>query len=212
MTCLRWIAAVLFLTWLLGATAACLKGEVTAHFSPQPSILPGQTEYAVTTCSTEAVTLSGGLVWAAATPTISPVTRANVLSVAKQATNMSWQRKVLMGIEFASYGVAAAASGQYVKIKEIPGPVWAGIGVALRTATTLVNQNVPAFDMPDNYLPPLMQIPAGACLEYSMFASTQPGKEAFSAVVGQKLQKPSSTTPYLMAPPTVTPLPYKGVP
>lgn len=144
-----------------------------AYFSPQPipSHLPGLTQYAVQICSTgQQVVTPGGLIYAAAQSKISPVTRSAVTAAYLQQAGRSPWRITALVLEGSAWVATALLEGGVVKVKEkyrAALPVFAG---GIRTVTTLVKAEVPPGTIPDNLIPPLVQIPAGGCVELVMFA------------------------------------------
>ncbi|MBI3665015.1 MAG: hypothetical protein HY236_02125 [Acidobacteria bacterium] len=174
-------------TFLLFLAASAAWAQVRATLMPQPAVIPGITQYGVEVCSEQNVTLSGGLVYAAASGEISPVLPSKIQEQMAAMTRTSWQRKVLLGLEYASWGAGAAAGGSLIKIKE-PGlqALFPAVGAALRTATTVWKKETPTYNLPTNVLPPVFQIAAGGCGEYSLFARSKPDEKPFTIDVHGK--------------------------
>ncbi|HYM13611.1 MAG TPA: hypothetical protein VEU62_22920 [Bryobacterales bacterium] len=164
-----------------------LLGQVRATLMPQPSAIPGTTQYGVEVCSAASATVSSGLIYAAASSQISPVLPSKIEEMLGQYTRTRWQRKLLLVLEYASWGAGAAAGSGLIKIKE-PGlaAAFPAVGVLLRTTTTAWKTQVPAYGMPANILPPLFQVAAGGCGEYSLFARSKPDEKPFTVEVAGK--------------------------
>jgi hypothetical protein len=170
---MRYLLAVV--VWA-GTCGAQVKGT----FAPQPDTIPGLTEYLVVVCNRaeKAVTVEGLEVYRAAAQKVNPVTRTTVGREAAAAAKKSPWRWVPTVLEFTSAGVAAAQAGKKLKIKELPGWVAPAVTVGLPAVITLLRKEAPVFEAPENLVPPFLNLApgpgAGACAQFSLFASGAP--------------------------------------
>lgn len=168
-------------------SSGALLGQVRATLLPQPSVIPGMTQYGVEVCSVSSVTVSSGLIYAAASTQISPVLPSKVEEMLGEYTRTRWQRKLLLVLEYASWGAGAAAGSGLIKIKEPAlAAAFPAVGALLRTTTTAWKTQVPAYRMPANILPPIFQVAAGGCGEYSLFARSKAEEKPFTVEVAAK--------------------------
>lgn len=167
---------------LLFLLAICARTQTTFRVYPQPVRIGGLTQYLVSACNTgpTALNVQAAQVWAAAYMSgVQPATHENVLAEANRVRGMSWQRKVLLTLEVLSYATTLAATTDIIQIdlttargKAIASAIPA-IGVSIRAATTLIEQQAPSFTMPEQsrLLPNLFLLPTGACADYLMYGS-----------------------------------------
>ena len=159
----------------------------TVHFAPQPSNLPGADQYAVTVCQDgKATNMSAGKVYEAAISyDVSPLTNSTVLDLGKRATKNSMARKVALVLEVAGGLATGFMVGGIIDFEEpwikatIP-----SIPIGLRTITTLTSERIPHFDLPDNMLPPMFQVPEAGCTQsYTLYVFKGDAREAFSVTL-----------------------------
>lgn len=170
---------------LLFLLAICARTQTTFRVYPQPVHVGGLTQYLVSACNTGPTTLNvqAAQIWAAAYMSgVQPATHENVLAEAGRVRGMSWQRKALLSLEILSYLTTLTVTTDLIKIntdtargKALASAIPA-IGVSIRTATTLIEQQTPTFTMPEQarLLPNLFLLPTAACADYLMYGSPIP--------------------------------------
>ena len=167
---------------LLFLLVICARAQTTFRVYPQPVHVGSLTQYLASVCNTgpSALNVQAAQVWAAAYYSgVQPATHENVLSEASRVRGMSWQRKVLLSLEVLSYLSTITMTTDLIKIdmttargKAIASAI-PMIGVSIRAATTLIEQQAPSFAMPEQsrLLPNLFMLPSGACADYLMYGS-----------------------------------------
>lgn len=139
----------------------------------------GLTLYAASTCnySDQTVTLRGNTIWAAAQRQgLAPRTHVEILRLAQDGAKTSPAARAVLGLKIAALAISVAQATGAI------GGEW-GSGVkALAPGVAIVTEAVPrilsdaapdAARVPDDYLPGLIEIPAGGCWVGSLIGDAQ---------------------------------------
>lgn len=165
--------ALALLLLLMAFTRPSLA-EIAIEFVEQPvKPLPGITQYAVFTCNSgeSLARLSGGLVYKqAAAQGISGVTRSALLARSRRAEKLSWQRRTALALEYAAWLGSGLAATEVIRIREdLYKALLPGGALSLRTITTAIGSETPTFSVPDDMVPPFLEVSPNQCVEHSFF-------------------------------------------
>ena len=164
---------------LLVVFASTAAAEVAIEFVKQPvEPLPGIAQYAVFVCNNEAspTRLSGGVVYRDASKQgISGVTRSALLTLARRRSEMSWQRRSALALEYGAWVLSGLVATEVVNVREdLYKAILPTGALSLRTITTAVKQREPTFEIPDDMLPPFVEVNPEQCAEHSFFGWSAP--------------------------------------
>ena len=169
---------------LWSASLFAQAATIEFDFFKQPQSVGALTVYVASVCNRTPIQKDVFALdmWSAAwAQGIQPANNVSVLVEANRAKKMSWQRKVLLGLEIASYGVTIATASDAIKIDTSKGvgklmvAAAPTVGLLIRTATTAVSKD---FDetypaMKFNLAPSLFRVPANSCVEYDLLGSSE---------------------------------------
>jgi len=144
--------------------------------------IKGVTEWAVEVCAPEARNISSGQLYRAAATHFAPLTAKAVQRKVRLQDRRSPARIALLIIEGLAWAVTAAQASQAVKIADKWRALAPAIAGGLRLATVMIDRERPKPE-PIPTLPATLAVPAGGCVEVTMWSKTTTGEAVFVEVI-----------------------------